>query len=159
MARRRGLMVALPGPTGTTGTDPGTAGTVKPKASEKDGPAESGENPAPGTATGTAIVDTIIEESVAYETKVSKKEVAKCEENPGTADRGDGTGGGRGGEGGGKAPVRGGTAATGRSRRRWTRGGTVRWEEEAGVVRNIASVGRSLASGRRLCRRPPPPRR
>ena len=53
MARRRGQMVALPGPTGTTGTDPGTAGTAKPKASEKevplvDGPAESRENPAAG---------------------------------------------------------------------------------------------------------------
>ena len=45
--------MALPGPTGTTEADPGTAGTAKPEASEKevpleDGPAESGENPAPG---------------------------------------------------------------------------------------------------------------
>ena len=77
-------MVALPGPTGASGTDPGTAGTAKPKAAEKDGPAESGGNPAPGAASGTATVDTIIEENAA-ETKASKKKVAKCEKNPGTA--------------------------------------------------------------------------
>jgi hypothetical protein len=54
------------------------------KAPLKDGPAKSGENLAPGAASGTAIVDTIIEENVA-ETKASKKKVPKCEQNPGTA--------------------------------------------------------------------------
>ena len=54
----------------------GPAGTAKPKASEKevpleDGPAESGENPARGAALRTAIVDTIIEENAAYETKAT----------------------------------------------------------------------------------------
>jgi hypothetical protein len=146
-------MVELPGPTGTTGADPGTAGTAKPKASEKDGPAESGENPAPGVASGTAIVDTAIantttEEDVAYETMASKKKVAKCEENPGTADRGGGTGFGRGGEGGGKAPARGGTAATGRRRRRWSWDGTVRQEDDSGVVLNaISAMASALARG------------
>jgi hypothetical protein len=145
-----------PGANGNNGNGPGTAGTAKPKASKNGSPAESGENPAPGAASGTAIVDTSIEENVAYETKASKKKVAKCEENPGTADRGDGTGVGRGGEGGGKVSARGGTAATGRRRPRWTRGGTVRRDENARAVRNFASVGRRLASGRRPRRRPPP---
>jgi hypothetical protein len=106
--------VALPGPTGATGANPGTAGTAKPKASEKGGPAESGENPAPGAASGTAALDTIIEENVAYETKAPGGQVRG--EPVGGGPRG-GTGAGRGGEGGGKAPARGGTAATGRRRR------------------------------------------
>jgi hypothetical protein len=80
-------MVAFPGTTGATGTDPGAAGMAKPKSSEKkvppkDGPAESGENPAPG--------DGFWDGHRGHETEASKKKVAKCEENPGTADRGDG---------------------------------------------------------------------
>jgi hypothetical protein len=56
----------------------GSAGTAKPKAPEKedvpleDGPAESGENSAPGGASETAIVDTIIEENAACKTKVTQ---------------------------------------------------------------------------------------
>jgi hypothetical protein len=49
---------------------------AKPEASEKevpleDGPAESGENSAPGGASEMAIVGTVIEENAAYETKAT----------------------------------------------------------------------------------------
>jgi hypothetical protein len=66
-------MVALPGTTGTTGTNPGTAGAAKPRALEKkvplkDGPAESGGNLAPGGGFWDGHRDTVIEENAADET-------------------------------------------------------------------------------------------